>query len=377
MTTHTHTHSSSCNHNNNNGVPAMSTGTPHLTVAQMKGMSVSDFYKTRIGMTITTCMVCDRPLHDSQSVTEGIGPDCSRKYGYHRFVPTTAQIQAAFGHLALLPIATDKAVMNFLVANQTDQRKFANILVAYCGVLSSSNRKSEVFKYTDTFRALGLNVLARQLEISQCQIRVLAHAVDGVLTGKFVVRFPSCYGTAHNPIKEVKRYLGSWLATTNYKGMGLGKKFLCTQTELNLLLWCLAPKFHGELVFNTGTVLPLPQQSALPLPPEVVAYRAARTPAVATAPTPRDIGLTVIRKSGRNGSFFTVALPPYWNMGFWKPNKSDQRAFWDAFKNDFKSSARAFWNGTYKNWVVKGSNEQAMIDSITRHLGYTRQQLGL
>ena len=357
----------------------MSTGTPHLSVAQLKGMSVSDFYKTRQNMTITECFVCNRDLTDSQSVTEGIGPICSRKYGYHKHTPTAQQVQAAFGHLALLPIAADKNVMNFLVANQNDERKFANILVAYCSYLTSNGKDGDVFLYTGAFRAMGLDVLARQLEISRCAIRVLEHFENGQPTGKFVVRFPSCYGTTHNPIRDAKKYLGTWIPTiSKITGMGRGKKFLCTQKELNVLLWCLAPAFQGERVYNCGTIINLPQQSTLPEPPEVTAWKAARTPAVVpVAPTPSSIGLVVTRKQGRNGAFFTVALPPYWNMGFWKPNKGDQRAFWDAFKNDFKRSSRAFWNGQYKNWIVKGSNEQAMIDSITRHLGYTRQQLGL
>lgn len=360
----------------------MSAGTPHLSVAQLKGMSVSDFYKTRQNMTITECFVCSRDLSDSQSVTEGIGPICSRKYGYHKHTPTTQQIQAAFGHLALLPIAADKNVMNFLVANKEDERKFANILVAYCSYLTSNGKDADVFLYTGAFRALGLDVLATQLEISRCKIRVLAHFENGQPTGKFIVRFPSCYGTAHNPLLDCKRYLGTWISTINgVKGMGKGNKYLCTQNELNLLLWCLAPAFQGERVYNCGTVLTLPQQSTLPEPPEVTAWKARQAPApvpvVPVAPTPATIGLAITRKNGRNGHYFVVALPPFWEMGFWQSDKNLRRGFWDGFKDDFKSSAKAKWNGAHKNWIVKGSFEQAMIDSITRHLGYTRRELGL
>ena len=316
----------------------MTISSPHLSVAALKGMSVSQFFGIRKGMTLTTCCVCSLPLEDAQSVTDGVGPVCSRKYGYHTHVPTQEAIQASLGHLALLPIAAELETMEFLLSATKDERKFANILVAYCSHLP--------------------------------------------IAGEYVVKFTP---TTNAPnFWKLGRYYGFVSSKSLLKGIGTGNRYLVDAKNLELLLWAIAGTGHGGTarLYNCGSILTLPTQSALPVPSGVAAYKArfarpSRPTVSTTSPTPSSIGLKITKKNGKNGAFFTVALPPFWNMGFWKPNKADQRAFWDVMKNDFKASCRPFWNAQYKNWVVKGSNEAGMVDALTRHLGYTRQQLGL
>ena len=375
-----HNHSSTCSHSGGR----MTNSAPHLNVASLKGMSVSQFFGIRKGMTLTTCCVCSKPLEDAQSVTDGVGPICSRKYGYHTHVPTQEAIQASLGHLALLPIAAELDVMNYLLANKGDERKFANILVAYCSHLSSIGKDADVFMYTGAIAALGLDKLAEQLRISRCQVRVVPNTDDGTrfgtpIAGQFVVKFTPTTSSVN--FWKLGRYYGFVSSKSLLKGIGTGNRYLVDAKNLELLLWAIAGTDHGGTarVYNCGTILTLPVQSALPVPSAVAAYKArfARPRQVSTTPTPSSIGLKITKKNGKNGAFFTVSLPPFWNMGFWKSNKADQRAFWDVMKNDFKASCRPFWNAQYKNWVVKGSNEQAMVDALTRHLGYTRQQLGL
>ena len=362
------------------------TSAPHLSVVQLKGMSVAQFFGVRKGMTLTTCCVCNTPLVDAQSVTEGVGPICSRKYGYHTHVPTQAAIQAALGHLAILPIAADLQVMGFLLANQGDERKFANILVAYCSHLTSSGKDADVFLYTGAIKALGLDKLAEQLRISRCDIRIVSNTDDGTrfgnpIAGEFVIKFNP---TTNAPVvRELARKYGFTFEKSLLKGIGNGNRYKVDQANLDLLLWALAGSGWGGTgrVYNNGTILTLPQQSALPVPAGVLAYRSRfqRTPVqpvVATPPTASSIGLRITRKRGQNGHFYTVSLPPFWNLGFWKSQKADQKPFWVAFKDDFKRSGRAFWNSQYSNWVVNGRNEAAMFAAIQRHLGYTRQQLG-
>ena len=360
----------------------MTNSAPHLNVASLKGLSITQFFGIRQGMTLTNCCVCQRPLEDAQSVTDGIGPICSSRYGYHTHVPSPSAVQASLGHLALLPIAADLQVMNYLLANKGDERKFANILVAYCSHLTSIGKDSEVFNYTGALAALGLDKLAEQLRISRCQVRIVPNTDDGTrfgnpIAGQFVVKFTP---TTNPPqMRTLKYRYGFAWANSSLKGIGTGNRYLVDQANLDILLWALAGSGHGGTarVYNCGTILSLPQQSGMPEPSAVTAYKARYAPKPVVAPSPSAIGLSITKKNGKNGAFFTVSLPPYWKIGFWQSNKAQQRAFWDAMKNDFKSSCRPFWNAQYKNWVVKGCNEQAMIDAINRHLGYTRQQLGL
>ena len=385
MTTNNHNHTSTCNHSHTGG--RMTTNSPHLNVVALKGMSVSQFFGIRANMTLTNCCVCNAVLEDAQSVTDGVGPICSAKYGYKHYVPTKAAIQAALGHLALLPIAADLQVMGYLLANQNDERKFANILVAYCSHLTSKGQDADVFQYTGAIEALGLTKLAEQLRISRCDIRIVNNCDDGTrfgnpIAGEFVIKFNPCQNAPY--IRELVRKYGFTYEKSLLKGIGNGNRYKVDQANLDLLLWAIAGSSWGGVgrVYNNGTILTLPQQSALPVPAGVLAYRnrfqrqTPVQPVVATPPTASAIGLSITRKNGRNGAFYTVSLPPFWNLGYWKPNKGDQKPFWTAFKDDFKRSGRAAWNPTYKNWVVNGRNEQAMFDAIQRHLGYTRQQLG-
>ena len=120
-TNNTHNHTHNCSHSHNHG-GRMTSNSPHLNVVALKGMSIAQFFGIRQGMTLTNCCVCQRPLEDAQSVTDGIGPICSSRYGYSSHVPTQAAIQAALGHLALLPIAADMQVMNYLLSNKNDER---------------------------------------------------------------------------------------------------------------------------------------------------------------------------------------------------------------------------------------------------------------
>lgn len=357
---------------------------PHLNVATLKGMSVTQFFGVRQGMTLTTCCVCQAPLADAQSVSEGIGPVCSRKYGYHKFTPTASAIAACLGHLALLPIAADMNVMAYLLANQNDERKFANILVAYCSHLTSIGKDAEVFNYTPAIKALGMDYLADQLALSRCPIRVVSNTNEGTrigtpIQGQFVVKYDSSVAGCPD-LYSLKRKYGFSKTSSSLKGIGRGNRWLCSQQDLDLLLWALAGSAHGgtSRVWNCGTVVTLPQQSAMTEPASVTAYKARfqRSTPVATPPSPSTIGLSITRKNGKNGHFYTVSLPPFWNLGFWKPNKADQKAFWTAFKDEFKGNSRAFWNSQYKNWVVNGRNEAAMFAAIQKHLGFTRQQLG-
>ena len=383
-TNNTHNHTHNCSHSHNHG-GRMTSNSPHLNVVALKGMSIAQFFGIRQGMTLTNCCVCQRPLEDAQSVTDGIGPICSSRYGYSSHVPTQAAIQAALGHLALLPIAADMQVMNYLLANKNDERKFANILVAYCSHLTSKGKDADVFQYTDAIEALGLNKLAEQLRISRCDIRIVNNCDDGTrfgnpIAGEFVIKFNP---TTNPPvIRDLVRKYGFEFEKSSLKGIGTGNRYKVDQANLDLLLWAIAGSGWGgnARVYNNGTILTLPQQSALPVPAGVLAYRSRfqrpQTPVVATPPSASAIGLSITRKNGRNGAFYTVSLPPFWKLDFWKPNKADQKPFWTAFKDDFKRSGRAAWNPTYKNWVVNGRNEQAMFDAIQRHLGYTRQQLG-
>ena len=383
--THNHNHTHNCNHSHNHGGRmTTSNSAPHLSVVQLKGMPVSQFFGVRRGMTLTTCCVCNAPLEDAQSVTEGVGPICSRKYGYHTHVPTQSAIQAALGHLALLPIAADMEVMNYLLANKGDERKFANILVAYCSHLTSKGKDADVFQYTGAIKALGLDKLAEQLRISRCDIRIVSNTDDGTrfgnpIAGEFVIKFSPC--TNAPIIRDLVRKYGFAFEKSLLKGIGTGNRYKVDQANLDLLLWAIAGSSWGGVgrVYNNGTILTLPQQSALPVPAGVLAYRTRYqrpAPQPTTPPSASAIGLSITRKNGRNGAFYTVSLPPFWNLGFWKPNKADQKPFWTAFKDDFKRSGRAAWNPTYKNWVVNSRNEQGMFQAIERHLGYTRQQLG-
>lgn len=355
---------------------------PHLNVASLKGMTVTQFFGVRQGMTLTNCCVCNLPLEDAQSVSDGIGPICSRKYGYHSHVPTPQAIAACMGHLALLPIAADMQVMAYLLANQNDERKFANILVAYCSHLSSVGRDIEVFDYTPAIAALGLTYLAEQLAISRCPIRVVPNTNEGTrigtpIAGQFVVKFDSSVSGSPN-LWDMKRRYGFSHTKSSLKGVGRGNRWLVDQANLDLLLWAIAGSAHGgtSRVWNCGSVITLPQQSAMTEPTAVTAYKARFAPKPVTPPSPSSIGLSVSRRSGRNGAFYTVSLPPFWNLGFWKPQKADQKPFWTALKDDLKRSTRSRWNPTHTNWVVDGSKESELFAVIQRHLGFTRQQLG-
>lgn len=380
-TTHNH---SSCTHSNGG---RMTNSAPHLNVVALKGLSVSQFFGVRRGMTLTNCCVCGAALEDAQSVTDGVGPICSRKYGYHTHVPTQAAIQSSLGHLALLPIAADLQVMGYLLANKGDERKFANILVAYCSHLTSKGQDADVFQYTGAIKALGLDKLAEQLRISRCDVRIVNNCDDGTrfgnpIAGEFVIKFNPCQNAP--VIRDLVRKYGFTFEKSLLKGIGTGNRYKVDQANLDLLLWAIAGSSWGGVarVYNNGTILTLPQQSALPVPASVLAYRnrfqrpTPVQPVVTTVPTASSIGLRITRKNGRNGAFYTVTLPPFWNLGFWKPNKADQKPFWTQFKDDFKRSGRAAFNSQYKNWVVNGRNEAAMFAAIQRHLGYTRQQLG-
>lgn len=379
MSINSHTHSSACTHSNGG---RMTNSAPHLNVASLKGMSVTQFFGVRQGMTLTNCCVCNLPLEDAQSVSDGIGPICSRKYGYHTHVPTQQAIAACMGHLALLPIAADMQVMSYLLANQGDERKFANILVAYCSHLTSKGRDIEVFDYTPAIAALGLTYLSEQLALSRCPIRVVPNTVEGTrigtpIAGEYVIKFDSSVSGSPN-LWDLKRKYGFSHTKSSLKGVGRGNRWLVDQANLDLLLWAIAGSAHGgtSRVWNCGTVITLPQQSAMTEPASVTAYKARFAPTTPVAPTPSSIGLSVSRRSGRNGAFYTVSLPPFWNLGFWKPQKSDQKPFWTAMKDDLKRSTRSRWNPTHTNWVVDGSKESELFAVIQRHLGFTRQQLG-
>lgn len=360
-----------------------STGTPHLNVATLKGMSVTEFFGVRRGMTLTTCCACNRDLEDSQSVSEGIGPVCSAKYGYKHYVPSQQSIAACLGHLALLPIATDMEVMGYLLANQNDERKFANILVAYCSHLSSVGKDAEVFDYTPAIAALGLGFLAEQLRISRCPIKVVPNTmlaqgaskptrIGTPIAGEFVVTWSQEMGRIS--MSHLQRKYGLQYRTSNMQGVGRTQRYVVDQQGLELVLWELASKQQGVRTYNCGSIADMPAQSTLPVPALVQAYRTANAPAM---PTPASIGLKITKRTGKFGVFYTVSLPPFWNLGYWKPNKADQKAFWTAFKDDFKRSAKAGWSAQYKHWTVRGSNKQAMLDAISRHLGYTATQLGV
>lgn len=391
MSNHSHTHSHNCSHNHNHGgsmsnlpsQPQQNAGTSHMSgvhhsAAALKGMTVDQFTKLRQGMMLTSCLVCGRKLWDTQSVTEGIGPDCAHKYGYTLNIPSATQVQKALGILALLPISQDKGFMDFLLANTGDTRKFSNILVAWCSHLVSTHQDEKVFDYTGAFEALGLDLVADRITLSRCTLRTIKQAENG--QNYWAFHFPANANVKSN----LRRYgLDVRHRKVNVDGMLGGNKYrLDTQAELDLMLWVCAGEFSGQRLYNCGTVVTIPAQSALPVPPAVTAYRArykkpVAQPSVPSVPTPSQIGLRISKHTSQYGTYFRVTIPPFWNLKHWKPVRDDQKPFWRAFLDDVKASTRARWNNNTKTWKVDGSKETDLVNAINRHLGYTKSDLGL
>ena len=253
--------------------------TPHICVATLKGLSPSEFFKTRRGLTLTTCCVCNLPLEDAQSVSRAMGPICYGRSGYEVVHPTPTQLQNAMGLLVFQKIATEGQTMAYLMANKGDTRKFANILVAYCSWLTSNGRDSEVYNYTPALRALGYDVLARSLEISRCKVRFLKQA-----DGRIAFKAPNLDTST---LFNNRHWIGSYSCVLSKavgrklkrkggaKGLGRGHSyFLENQAEADAAYYFLAKYFAGERCFFNGKAHALPQQSAITKPALIVAYEA-------------------------------------------------------------------------------------------------------
>ncbi len=124
-------------------------------------------------VTATHCCVCRLQLTDAESVEHGIGPICSKRYYDPVFVPTEDQVKLALGHLAVsnLPDSVIDGCLALVHNNQTDARKFCNLIIYYAS--ANYNNRDEVFKCSAIIRCLGYVVLADKLEADRTSAVIL------------------------------------------------------------------------------------------------------------------------------------------------------------------------------------------------------------
>lgn len=120
-------------------------------------------------LTATRCCVCSATLTDAESVENGIGPCCSKRYYNPTHVPTEEEVQDALGWLATSELP-DHIVTGFLALVNNDRvnaRKGCNLLI-YWASCNYTNR-AEVFKCSAIIRALGYKELADKLETDRTE----------------------------------------------------------------------------------------------------------------------------------------------------------------------------------------------------------------
>lgn len=225
----------------------------HLTFAlNLKGMSPSDYFGNRQGMTATHCCVCSKPLTDSVSVQWAMGPVCRPRYITNATVTVpcrTTALDQFWGYVALANL--DRDLENYLFSNEDNFQMMCNIVTAYCSyVTKEKDGHAKIIKLAPAVRALGYTNLADRLEEDRCKILVYPNHTSTHI--KLVV--PTNKKELTSTLVEFDKYLGSKGYTfVKPNATNRGAYFEIPNTLTNEVLYALAKDYDGERFFTKGS----------------------------------------------------------------------------------------------------------------------------
>jgi hypothetical protein len=130
-------------------------------------------------LTATSCACCGKDLRDAVSVTQGIGPDCSRQHYAIDFDITETMVMEALGRLfaSHLDDRIKQAVRNL----KDKPRDLCNVLVWWCSV--HLNNIEVVLECAEVVSLLGFESLGNRLRERNTNV-VVSKTTDG----NFIVR---------------------------------------------------------------------------------------------------------------------------------------------------------------------------------------------
>ena len=145
-------------------------------------------YSNQIRLIMAThCCVCRASLTDSESLNDGIGPVCSKRYYNPTHNPTDDQVKFALGHLSMSGLPED-IIDKFLTIvnnNHVNARSGCNLLIKWAS--ANYGDRDMVFKCSAIIRALGYTELADKLEDDRTSatVRILPGHVEAFISDKY------------------------------------------------------------------------------------------------------------------------------------------------------------------------------------------------
>ena len=124
-------------------------------------------------ITASHCCLCRKRLEDTESVQNGIGPVCSRRYYDPTHVPSEEDVMEALGllHKGMTENKFPAELVTELRALKTDARKFSNTLVYFTSC--HYDQRDTVLACAGIIRALGYDVMADKLEVDRVKVRIV------------------------------------------------------------------------------------------------------------------------------------------------------------------------------------------------------------
>jgi len=124
-------------------------------------------------ITASHCCLCRKRLEDTESVQNGIGPVCSKKYYDPTHVPSDEDVMEALGllHLGMTEGKFPADLISDLRGLKGNARLFSNRLVYFTS--QNYDKRDTVLACANIVRALGYNVMADKLEIDRVKARIV------------------------------------------------------------------------------------------------------------------------------------------------------------------------------------------------------------
>jgi len=330
----------------------------HRAVAELKGLAPHEFFGTVYGSTLTHCCVCRRPLTDALSVQKAIGPICSRKFYSDEPRISDETLAVCVGMVAMLdarhsenPGAIDAEVIDYILANKTSSRAFANILLAWASYHAQKGGRLKVTAITPVLRVLGYPSLADKLEMDRTPHRIMS----GVDTFGLIV-----------PARDMWSFTRKcgWIAVPFEKShSGHNGKLTFKATDRGIVWLLLKSAFHGKPLSIEGKgiveIPTLSDKDKETLNARDVRNQVKATPVAPVVSTSAN-GFTCRLEEDPKKRITRVFSTPPWEC-------DEAREFVDALR---KIKGRK-WHPMDKCWSVPTSKRAVVAEAAKAHFGLT------
>ena len=167
-------------------VRTRSTGTAHQTA---DALNLLREWAKVFTLTATHCACCGKDLRDAVSVTQGIGPECSRQHYEIDFDITNEMVMAALGRLAASNL--DNRVKRAVRDLKDKPRDLCNVLVWWSSV--NLNKSEVVLECAEVVSLLGFRTLGDRLRERNTHV-----VVSKTAEGDYILRCKSKVNVVYN-----------------------------------------------------------------------------------------------------------------------------------------------------------------------------------